>query len=114
MKVVDGPPGRDPLGRMGATLVALLLSVVFSVVLAALLASQVPGSYSVRASAYLGLLVWIVVGAVLLLRATFRAESGPFTPGRLAKWMISIWLWPLLLFGRGRAPGAGTPPDPRP
>ncbi|SPE32885.1 conserved membrane hypothetical protein [Burkholderiales bacterium] len=114
MKVVDRPPGRDPLGRMGGALVALLLAVVLSVLLAALAASQVPGSYAVRAYSYFGLLAWVLAGAVLLFRITLAAESAPFTMARLAKWMISIWLWPLLLLGRRRARDAARTPDSRP
>ena len=107
MRVVDpGPAGRDPLGRMGGTLVALLLAVVLSVILCAWLASLVPGSYRTRAVTYLVLMAWVLVGGALLFRATLRGESGSFTLGRLAKWMISIWLWPLLLFGRRRPPPA--------
>lgn len=105
MKVVDpGPAGRDPLGRMGGTLVALLVAVVFSVMLSAWFASLVPGSYRTRALTYLLLMAWVLVGGALLFRATLQGESGRFTLGRLAKWMISIWLWPLLLIGR-RRPG---------
>jgi len=105
-KVVGrGPAGGDPLGRMGGTLAALLFAVVLSVILAAVLASLVPGGYRARALSYLLLMAWVIVGAVLLVRATLQRESGRFTLGRIAKWMISIWLWPLLLFGRRRASG---------
>lgn len=103
VNVIDqGPAGRDPLGRMGGTLVALLLAVVLSVFLSAWLASLVPGSYRARAVSYLLLMAWVIVGGALLFRATLRGESGPFTLRRLAKWMISIWLWPLLLIARRR------------
>jgi len=85
---------------MGGVLVAVLLSFVLSVLLAALIASQVPGNYSVRAYAYLGFVAWILVGSVLLFRVTVRAASGPFTVRVLVMWMISIWLWPLLVVRR--------------
>jgi hypothetical protein len=85
---------------MGGVLVAVLLAFVLSVLLAALIASQVPGNYSARAYAYLGLVAWVLVGSVLLFRATVHAASGPFTVRGLAMWMISIWLWPLLLVRR--------------
>ncbi len=101
MRVIDeGPKGRDSLERMGGVLVAVLLAFVLSVLLAALIASQVPGNYSARANAYLGLVAWILVGSVLLFRATVQAASGRFTVRGLAMWMISIWLWPLLLVRR--------------
>lgn len=107
MKVIDhGPRGHDPLARMGGALIALLLAVVASVILAALIASLVPGGYRVRALSYLLLTAWVLIGAVMLLRATFQKESGRFSLGRLAKWMISIWLWPMLLFGRRQKPPA--------
>ena len=91
---------------MGGTLVALLLAVVLSVILCAWLASLVPGSYRTRAVTYLVLMAWVVIGGALLFRATLQGESGSFTLGRLGKWMISIWLWPLLLIGRRRRPPA--------
>jgi hypothetical protein len=101
MRVIDeGPKGRVSLERLGGVLVAVLLAFVLSVLLAALIASQVPGNYSARAYAYLGLVAWILVGSVLLFRTTVQAASGPFTVGRLAVWIISIWLWPLLLVRR--------------
>lgn len=107
MNVIDrGPAGRDPLGRMGGALVALLVAVVLSVILSAWLASLVPGSYRTRAVSYLLLMAWVLVGGALLFRATLQGESGPFSLRRLAKWMISIWLWPLLLIGRRRRPPA--------
>ncbi|HYA66071.1 MAG TPA: hypothetical protein VEE84_05245 [Burkholderiaceae bacterium] len=107
-KVVDhGPAGRDPLGRMGGALVALLLAVVLSVILAAWFASLVAGTYRTRALSYLAFMAWVLLGAGLLFRATVRSETGVFTLRRLAKWMISIWLWPLLLMGR-RRPRADT------
>jgi len=106
--VVDRRPpgGGDPLGRLGGSLVALLLAVFLSVLLAAWLGSLVPGSYRTRAVAYLLVLAWVLIGAALLFRATVAGESGPFTVRRLAKWMISIWVWPLLLMRRRRRPEA--------
>ena len=109
MKVIDhghGPSGHDPLGRMGGALAALLLAVVVSVILAAFISSLVPGSYRIRAFSYLLLTAWVLIGAVMLFRATFQKESGRFSLGRLAKWMVSIWLWPLLLLGRRQKPQA--------
>lgn len=104
MKVIDGGPGqRDPLARMGGMLAAVLLAFVVSMLLAALIASQVPGSYSVRAYSYLSLILWTLAGSILLVRVTSRTEAGPFRVRRLVKWMISIWLWPLLLAGRRRS-----------
>jgi len=96
------PAGGDPLSRMGGALAALLLAVVLSVILAAWMGSLFGASYRARAFWYFGLLAWVLIGAVLLFRATFARESGRFTLARLAKWMISIWLWPLLLLGRRR------------
>jgi hypothetical protein len=101
MRVIEpGPGSKDPLARVGGVLLAAVLAFVLSVPTAALLASQVSGTYTSRAFTYLGMVVWVLVGAVLLVRATFRSDGGSFSLGRVLKWMISIWLWPLLLTGR--------------
>src|SRR3974390_1591866 len=100
-----GPGGKDPLERVGGVLVAAVLAFVLSVPIAAIFASQVSGTYRYRAFAYLGMVLWVLVGVILLVRATFRSETGTFSLGSVAKWIVSIWLWPLLLVARRRPHG---------
>jgi hypothetical protein len=120
-------PYDDPLERMGMTLACALLAQVASVLLAALLASMVPGGYRARAFAFLGGVVWTLAGTVLLVIQTVRAEApgreagsagsagsadaagsappaprAPLAPRRIALWIASSWLWPVLVRWRPR------------
>jgi hypothetical protein len=120
-------PYDDPLERMGMTLACALLAQVASVLLAALLASLVPGGYRARAFAFLGGVVWTLAGTVLLVIQTVRTDApdretgaagsadpagpapkGPpaplssLTPRRIALWIVSSWLWPVLVRWRPR------------
>jgi len=98
---------EDPLSRIGMTLACALLAQIASVMLAALLASAVPGGYRDRAWVFLGAVTWTLVGTVLLVVQTARAEQKPPTggirPTRIALWIVSSWLWPILV--RWRTPG---------
>jgi hypothetical protein len=103
MRAIDiGPAKRDPLAHLRGVLLAVLLAFLLSTFVAALIASHVPGSYMVRANAYLVLIVWTLTGSALLFRGAFQSEARPLGVRRLAVWVISIWLWPLLLSGRRR------------
>ncbi len=94
-------PPDDPLARMGATLACALLAQIASVVLAALLASQVPGGYRARAWAFLGAVLWTLAGTVLLVVQTARArqpgDGGGLSPRRIGLWLVSAWVWPILV-----------------
>jgi hypothetical protein len=98
---------EDPLSRIGMTLACALLAQIASVMLAALLASTVPGGYRVRAWVFLGALTWTLAGTVLLVVQTTRADQGRppggIRPSRIALWIVSSWLWPILV--RWRRPG---------
>jgi len=92
---------EDPLARMGMTLACALLAQIANVMLAALMASAAPGGYRVRAWTFLILVLWTMVGTVLLVIRTARAgpgrQAGRIRPGRVALWIVSPWVWPILV-----------------
>jgi hypothetical protein len=47
------------------------------------------------------MLIYVVVGAVLLFVRVAQHETQPLSLGRVARWVASLWLWPLLLLRRG-------------
>jgi len=95
----------DPLARMGMTLACALIAQIASVIAAALLASMVPGGYQARAWTFLGAVAWTVAGTVILVLKTSRAEPRDprlrglrgLRPARIALWIVSSWLWPILV-----------------
>lgn len=91
---------NDPLTRYGRPLVAALLAVAASVVIAALIGGLMPFSYTGRALTYVALLVYVIVGGVVVFRTVAQAEQQPLNLVRLAKWIVSLWVWPLLLMRR--------------
>lgn len=95
---------NDPLWRLRHALAGLALAVLLSVPLAAL-AGRVLGdafgdSYALRAGIYAGLLLYVVVGAFVLFTKVARHETRPVSVARVALWLASLWLWPLLLVRR--------------
>jgi hypothetical protein len=93
-------PDDDPLIRLLRPLSAVLLATALNVLVAAMIGGALPFEYSGRAWSYAGLLLYVLAGAVLLFRAsgTAEAEAGaPLSAARVGRWMVSIWLWPLLL-----------------
>jgi hypothetical protein len=103
---------EDPLARIGLTLACAVIGQIVSVVLAALLASTLEGGYRVRAWSFLALVVWTLAGTVVLVLQTLRAEPGPaaarrsgltnLAPRRIALWIVSSWVWPILVRWRPR------------
>jgi len=97
----------DPLARMGLTLACAVIGQIVSVILSALLASTLAGGYRVRAWAFLALVVWTLAGTVVLVLQTLRAEGRPdetkrsgltnLAPRRIALWIVSSWVWPVLV-----------------
>ena len=102
---------NDPLWRLRHALagmaLALLLSVFIAALLGAAIGDAIGDSYALRAGLYSALLVYVVVGAVLLFTRVAQHETRPISPGRVATWLLSLWLWPLLLLSRQRG-DAGT------
>ena len=93
-------PGDDPLIRLLRSLAAVLLATALNVLVAAMIGGAMPLEYSGRAWTYAGLMLYVLAGAVLLFRASGQAEAeaaAPLSAARVGRWMVSIWLWPLLL-----------------
>lgn len=100
---------NDPLWKLRHALLGVGLALLLSVPVAALLGSAVGdalgGTYGWRVSVYGALLAYLVAGAVVLFVKVARHETRPLDAGRLGKWFLSLWLWPLLLaLARQRAP----------
>ena len=99
-------PDDDPLIRLLRSLAAVLLATALNVLVAAMIGGAMPLEYSGRAWTYAGLMLYVLAGAVLLFRASGQAEAetaAPLSAARVGRWMLSIWLWPLLLAAqRGR------------
>ena len=95
---------EDPLSSFGPALVCALSAQTVSVLLAAVFASQMPGGYRVRAWVFLTALLWSVAGTVVLLIRTAgakgTAQARTVGLGRIALWLISSWVWPILVLRR--------------
>lgn len=95
---------NDPLWRMRHALagmaIALGLSVLIAAVLGRVLGDAIADSYGLRAGLYSALLVYVVVGAVLLFMRVAQHETRPLSLPRVGTWLLSLWLWPLLLLRR--------------
>jgi uncharacterized membrane protein YeaQ/YmgE (transglycosylase-associated protein family) len=92
---------NDPLWKLRHALVGLALALVLSVLIAAFvgaaLGDALAGTYGARVTVYGLLLLHVVVGAVVLFIKVARHETQPLSAGRVLKWLLSLWLWPLLL-----------------
>lgn len=95
-----GPP-NDPLERYGKPLAAVLIAVTLSLFIAAFIGGSLPLEYTGRAFTYLGLVLYVIAGAFVVFRLVADGEQS-LAPGRLVKWTVSLWLWPLLLALRRR------------
>jgi hypothetical protein len=103
---------QDPLSTLGSALVCALIAQAVNVLLAAVFAAQMPGGYRVRSWMFLAALLWSVAGTVVLLVRTTGApggdKAGAVRAGRIALWLISSWLWPILVRWRHTASQAQT------
>lgn len=99
---------QDPLPRLGQALTCALIAQMISVMLAAVFAARVPGGYRVRSWVFLAALLWSLAGTVLLLVRTAggagRSAGDGVRLSRIALWLVSSWLWPILV--RWRRPGS--------
>jgi len=85
----------DPLTRYGKPLAAVLIALAISVPIAAFIGGSLPFEYTGRALSYLGLVLYVIVGAFVVFRLVAEGEQS-LAPGRVLKWTVSLWLWPLL------------------
>ncbi len=106
---------NDPLWKLRHALAGLALALVVSVPIAALAGRWIgdlfADSYGLRVALYGVLLLHVVVGAAVLFVRVAQHETRPLTARRLALWLASLWLWPVLLLARRGQPAAG--PDGR-
>jgi MFS family permease len=105
---------NDPLYRMRHALAGMALALLASVFIAAFsgafVADLFADSYGARVAVYAVLLLYVVVGTGFLFVRVAQHETRPLTAGRLALWLASLWLWPLLLLRQRAVPE--TPPPP--
>ena len=96
------PPHEDPLIRLMRPLMGVLAATFINVFIAALIGGALPFEYTGRAWSYTALVLYVIIGAVTVFRLTAEGER-EFSPARVVKWALSIWLWPALLaVSRGR------------
>ena len=104
---------NDPLWRLRHALagigLALACSVLIAAVLGSVLGDALGGTYAWRAGTYAGLLLYVLVGAVVLFIKVAQHETRALSAGRLARWVLSLWLWPALWWAarKGGADGSG-------
>ncbi len=92
---------NDPLVRLMRPLLGVLAATFINVLIAAMIGGALPFEYSGRAWSYTALVLYVIVGAVMIFRLTAEAERD-FSPARVIKWALSIWLWPVLLLASRR------------
>jgi putative Ca2+/H+ antiporter (TMEM165/GDT1 family) len=92
---------NDPLVRLMRPLLGVLAATFINVLIAAMIGGALPFEYSGRAWSYTALVLYVIVGAVMIFRLTAEAERD-FSPARVVKWALSIWLWPLLMLASRR------------
>ena len=90
---------QDPLARYGRPLAAVLIAVALSLPIAALIGGSLPFEYTGRAMAYMGLVLYVIVGGFVVFKLAAEGEQS-LAPARLAKWTVSLWFWPLLVLLR--------------
>jgi MFS family permease len=105
---------NDPLYRLRHALAGMALALLASVFIAAFagafIADLFADSYGARVAVYSVLLLYVVLGTGFLFVRVAQHETRPLTAGRLALWLASLWLWPLLLTRQRAAPETTPPP----
>ncbi|MCC6852523.1 MAG: hypothetical protein GX886_15465 [Comamonadaceae bacterium] len=101
------PMHNDPLWNLRHAIAGVALALLLAVLLAAL-AGRVVGDllalgYGARVAIYGALLLYVVAGAAVLLVRLAQHEKRPLSAGRVALWLASLWLWPLLLLAARRS-----------
>ena len=77
-------------------LVGAAIAVLIALPIAAWVGSFIGDSDTARATAYILILAWSVLGAGILCFIT-RNSTKPMTLVSLILWIISVWVWPILL-----------------
>ena len=94
----------DPLWKLRHALagvgIALLLSVLAAALIGRGLGDLIGGDYGTRVAVYGAALLYVVVGAGVLFVRVAQHETRPVGVKRIALWLASLWLWPLLLAPR--------------
>jgi len=85
----------DPFVRYSKPLAAVLIAVALSVPIAAFIGGSLPFEYTGRAVSYIGLLLYVIVGAFVVFRLDAEGEQS-LAPARVLMWTVSLWFWPLL------------------
>jgi MFS family permease len=97
---------NDPLWNLRHAIAGVALALLLSVLLAALagaaLGDLFGDRYGLRVALYGLLLLYVLVGAVVLFVKVAQHEKRPLSGARVALWLASLWLWPLLLAARAR------------
>lgn len=89
------PPKNSTQNAIAAAVCAAIVAVI-CVPIAALLATF-GDSYSERALIYCVILLWGVAGAITIFVLTWRHSEKQLTMALMFKWIVSAFLWPLLL-----------------
>lgn len=101
-------PYQDPLERLRHALLGMALALILAILTAAVLGrwigDLIADRYSLRVGLYLGITVYLLIGAGVLFAKVARHETRPVSLPRVLRWYASLWLWPLLLLV-GRRPG---------
>lgn len=104
---------RNPPSGLGPALACALIAQVANVLLAAVCAAQVPGGYRVRSWVFLAALLWSLAGTVFLLIRTAgspaRDQANAIGLRRIALWLVSTWVWPILVLWPRSASQDGPP-----
>lgn len=89
------PPKNSTQNAIAAAVCAAIVAVA-CVPIAAFFATF-GDSYNQRALIYCVVLLWGVAGAIAIFSLTWRNMSKKVTVGLMIKWIVSAFLWPLLL-----------------
>jgi L-alanine-DL-glutamate epimerase-like enolase superfamily enzyme len=97
---------NDPLWNLRHAIAGVAIALLLAVLIAALAGSFVAdlfgGGYGHRVAAYGVLLLHVVVGAGVLFVKVAQHEKRPLSAARIGLWLVSLWIWPLLVAARRR------------
>jgi hypothetical protein len=98
---------QDPLWKLRHALAGVAIALLLSVLTAALAGRVVGdlfgGDYGMRSGIYGALLLYVVIGAGVLFVKVAQHETQPLSAARVALWLASLWVWPLLLARRQKS-----------